>query len=49
MRNLTDDPIVISYLSDHSLTEKEFSVLNEGPKYGIISTHFDFLSTPSTF
>ena len=33
----------------HPLTEQEFSILNKGLKYGILPTHFDFLSTQTTF
>ena len=49
MRNLTGDPNVITNLSNHPLTEQEFSILNKGLKYGILPTHFDFLSTQTTF
>ena len=38
MRNLTGDPNVIIDLSDHPLTEQEFSVLNKGLKY-VNSSH----------
>ena len=49
MRNLTGDPNVITNSSNHPLTEQEFSILNKGLKYGILPTHFDFLSTQTTF
>ena len=49
VRNLTGDLNVITSLSDHPLTEQEFSILNKGLKYGILPTHFDFLSTQTTF
>ena len=49
MRNLTGDPNVITNLSNHPLTEQEFLILNKGLKYGILPTHFDFLSTQTTF
>ena len=49
MRNSTGDSNVITNLSDHPLTEQEFSVFNKELKYGILPTHFDFLSTQSTF
>ena len=49
MRDLTGDPNVITNLSNHSLTEQEFSILNKGLKYGILPTHFGILSIQTTF
>jgi len=49
MRNLTGELNVMTNLSDHILTDHEYSALNKGLKFGFLSTHFDFLSTQASF
>ena len=49
MSNLTGAPNVAINLSDHPLTEQDYSFLNKGLKFGILPIDFDFLSTQSTF